>query len=249
MTLPQISSGLNPINSYEQIIDALAEEYAEEMGCDIPGSSLLPKQAKKDKLKFEFKEKVKMKELNQRIFKALDILRNEGKEYLPEDLDAKLQRDLKQAAVTMKQFDYKTDRITNFARLLGIGEDSLEAIDSVAKVKYTDEKIDDALSLLVFLTTLAEDNAEYWYELGICFQDLNQFDMALKAYTNCLEVNPNHMGSQAFCTECYLNLDQKNKAWDSFYKAKSLMVEQNLEQEWAECLESHKNLLGFDNGA
>ncbi len=217
---------------YIKEIDRLAEQYAEEMGWDSPnGNGLLPPAVKKEKLKLEFKDQIKVDELKEHLARAFEIIGNEGKILLNETEWELLEGELSHAAEIMENFAYDTVLSTNYAKFLGITAPSLQAIDDLASLKF-EQKPEEALSLLALLTTLEEDNPESWFELGMCFQKLNRHEKALQAYASCLGIDPNHVGSKVFSAVCSLKLDQFREARKFYQEAKRLVLEQNLESEW-----------------
>lgn len=214
--------------NFNLAVDNLAKKYAEE---NAKPNSFLNPQSINEKLKKEFKGKVELPDLTAFLTNSRIIINNQGGNYLTAEELNKLNQELDQAALQMELFDYDSELETTFAQHLGISADTLNALDQMARGQFT-ENVEESLSLFALLTTLEENQAEHWYGLGMCFQELNNFEKAILCYKNCIENDQVHVGSYFYLAECYSAQKSVAEARDFLEKAKKLMIDQKVEGEW-----------------
>lgn len=193
---------------YEKAIDALSEKYVEstiEEPSSKPG--LLSPEARKNKLKQEFKNSVRMDEHEKYLADSISILMSDGKRHLKQEEWDNLLKELQKAKKKINKLSYKDTLPETLYPTLGITDSGMKSIDTVARLKYRYKEYDSAIALHVLLTTLNAEEPLYWYHLGIAFQDAEMYDKAIKAYSICHIMDPENIATYIFSAECYLKQD------------------------------------------
>lgn len=212
--MPDLSSP-KPVykdDKYEQALESLANQYAETMCAQEPDSALLSPVAKLNKYKEEFKSSVRLEDLKKHLVQAVSILVTEGSKFLEKPAWENLQNELINSKNTLSELSFEDNLPETLYTSLGITEQSLDAIDSIAKELYQLQEYSKAASLNVLLITLNGIEPKYWYNLGMSFQEAENYEKAILAYTCCRILDPENIGACLFCAECYLYQDNKQEA-------------------------------------
>ena len=203
----------NKDDKYEQVLEELANQYAEEVYNDQePGSQFMTPEVKKNKYKEEFKNSVRLEEFEKDLVQAVSILINEGERFLEKPEWENLQNELINCKKTLAELSYEDDLPDVLYPSLGMSQRSLHAIDSIARELYRLQEYSKTASLNVFLITLDGTNANYWYNLGMSLQDAGNYEKAISAYACCRVLDPKNIGAYLFSAECYLTQGNKQEA-------------------------------------
>lgn len=84
------------------------------------------------------------------------------------------------------------------------------------------EKYSRAIKPLEKMVKKDPDNADAWNLLGFALRNTNQLDDAQAAYTNALNLNPEHKGALEYQGELFLRLGEREAAEANLTKLKAL---------------------------
>lgn len=230
---------------YEKAIDALAEKYAEsQIDVPSPSAELLTREARKKKLKYEFRKQVELEEYEKHLVDAVAVLLNDGPRHLKQEEWEHLLRELRKAKKKLRKIDYKENLAEPLYPSLGITASGMRSIDTIARLKYRFKEYKNAISLHVLLATLNGGEPLFWYHLAICFQEAKIFEKATTAYSFCHILDPDNIAAYVFSAECFLELNNKKEAKPVYEEAVKLVAQQNKKSYWnrhlkyiQECLE------------
>jgi hypothetical protein len=199
---------------YEKFLENLATQYAETICDQAPSSSsqLLSPIAQKNRYKEEFKNNVRLEDLKKYLVQAVSILINEGAKFLDKPVWQNLQNELIYSKNTLSELSFKDNLPEILYPSLGISDQSLSAIDFLSKELYRRQEYSKSASLNVLLITLNGTESKYWYNLGMSFQEAENYDKAILAYACCRLLDSENIGACLFSAECYLYQDNKEEA-------------------------------------
>ncbi|MGZ6298436.1 MAG: hypothetical protein ACXWM2_03480, partial [Parachlamydiaceae bacterium] len=112
----------------------------------------------------------------------------------------------------------------------------MSAILEMAIQCFVSEEFDSCLSILILLTTLAQENPDYWLRLGIVAQKTENYSLALKAYGITLELVPSAVAPLLFSVECYLLNGQPEKASEAIEEVKKIALTTEQDLIWLDLL-------------
>ncbi len=229
---------------YERILDKLAAQYVDNF-CDdhAPGSEFFPLGTKKKRCKEEFKENFRMEELGNYLKEAVSLLFNEGKQHLDDENWEVLYNELLSAKKAFLELSLGDEMPNILYPRLGFTNRGLEAIDSMARKLYTLKEYTKAISLNVFLTILNGEQSIYWYNLGICFQEVENYEKAILAYGCCKEIDPKNIGPYLFSAECELGLNNRENAKFQLEESEKLVNILAVKDPWDQLVSSLKSVL------
>lgn len=193
---------------------------------------------KKERMKIEIKEAVKLPELSQNLESAIKLLLSEGATYLSEEANATLLSDFSNASTFLT--DMKLAGIgkgdMDLQELIKISDESMKSIVVIAIAKFAEEKYADCLSLFTLLTILNPAYSEYWIRLGLAAQKSGNFDLALRAYAATLMLDPNLIEARLFAAECHVERNDLDKAKTELSEAKKIAAQIKVDQQWLDLI-------------
>jgi len=228
-------------SEYDQILEKLADQYA-EMHCDdaVPGSEIFPPGYKKQRCKQEFKENLRMDELGEHLKVAVALLFNEAMQHLEEEESKILLSELQSAKKAFLELSLGDEIPKILYPRLGFTKRGINAIDTIARKLYNQKEYAKAVSLNVLLTMLNGADSNYWYNLGICFQEAANYEKAILAYACCNELDPKNVGASLFSAECNLRINHQAEAKVQFEKAETLVNSLPIKDPWDQLVSSLK---------
>jgi tetratricopeptide (TPR) repeat protein len=175
-----------------------------------------------------------MTELQIYINKALGLLLNSSPPLLTLENGEQLKRELVAVVEQLEspQFDYSKESFLQQA--LQISGSSVAVISDVAKRLFSQQQYDDALALYSLLSTLDPGNADCWFQLGMCAQESEKWDLAIRAYGAVIQLAPEFIGAYLFSIECHLKGNDQQAANETWKKAKQIAAANDLPDEWRE---------------
>lgn len=218
----------------EKEIDAYVDGL--ELPVDPQGRSLNTPERQKEKMKLELKEAVKLPELSQNLDLAMEILINEGANYLSEEANQTLLTDFSNAATLLADMTLADTSNLSLQELSKFGDESMTSIATVAIGKYAEAKYGDCQALFALLSILNPGYDEYWLRLGLAAQKNANFDLAYKAYAAAYELNQDLIEAHLFAAECLLAGKDVEKAKHELDEAKRVAGRIKADQQWLDLI-------------
>lgn len=204
---------------------------------------LLTLQSRRAQLEQELRSDVEMSEFGTHLINALNILRNEGKNYLENEEYEQLIQAIDQQNQQIAKLEPSTLNDENLLAALTMSQANLASILKVGIDKYSQGLPNESLSIFSYLSSLDATNPDYWYRLGLVAQTCEQFDLALRAFAATAQITPEFIGNRIFAAQCYLHLDQREAAIKELEAARSLFEKSTPNEEWQKHIEDIENLL------
>lgn len=230
----------NEQDKYKLAEDNLLDYFIEKGSLlgDPSKNLLIPPSLQRAKLKKDLREAAELLDLNIDLSPALQILKEEGASYLDSAVYEEMIDQLSKIAFYLDQLDFSKPPKASLSSSLHISESTLQAIYKIGLAKYDEDKLDDSLSLFGLLASLDHENEEYLFRLGIVATKMESWDLALKAYTYALYLNPDLLGARIFSAECYVKLGRIEDAKEEIKDAKEMIELTHPEPLWLEVLTS-----------
>ena len=105
----------------------------------------------------------------------------------------------------------------------------------IAITKFSEECLHESLAIFYFLATVAEEEPDYWYRLGLTAEILGNYDLALQAFNTASNLAPDFIGSHLYAAECYIEVGNRDEAVSELEKSKECLkiLEVNDLEEWS----------------
>jgi len=230
----KVKSGTSQFdNDLEKKIDSYVDEL--ELEEDPTHKSLVNAKAKRESIRLEIKEAIKLPELSKNINTAMEIIFNEGKKYLSPESAEILTRDFSNAAEILDQLTIEGANV-NLQELTKISDESMKSLVEIAIAKFSEANYVGSLSLFSLLTILNPSYSEYWFRFGLAAQKCEQLELASRAYAAALELDPNLLGAKVFGAECFLSRNLKEEARTEILAAKKMVEENATDPMWLELI-------------
>lgn len=224
---------------FEIAIDADIENYLNTTlsdDADPLSKKLLSLEAKRARIKAEFKEALELKELRAQISTALHIFIDEGKKILSStDYNLAIE-EFASALSVLENMDLEGEISSDLKTLLNVSPKTLDALLALSSAKFTEENYSDSLALAVFLSILDSQNAINWYRAAIAAQQDGKIDFAIRAYEAAFYLDSTLIGAKVFACQCYLSLGRKEEAKATLDEAANIVKTSALGEPWPELL-------------
>jgi tetratricopeptide (TPR) repeat protein len=212
-------------DKFDEAIEKDIQAYVDSLTFEdypAPGTKLVTAQMKKAKLLAELKESVKMLELDRFLDTAFSYIQTDGLRYLDRMKYEALNSEFQRAAAILKRFDPSQEITELFRTLLEISDEALDSIYTIAIGAYKEEKYLNFLSIMALLTALDQKNVDYWFRMGIAAQRCGNIDLALRAFSVCIDIDPEFIAARLLSAECYLIQEKKENAIQEIEEAKKI---------------------------
>lgn len=224
----------------DRFTDALEKKIEEHLDSlqleEISVDALLTPAVRKAKLKRELLEANKFFETESYLTSALNILRTKWIQGDDDETLKEMEERFSKIADILNTAEIETLSTESLYTVLGISDDLMSAILEMAIQYFASEEYDNSLAILILLTTLAQDNPNYWLRLGIAAQKTENYQLALKAYDITFELAPNAIGPLLFSVECYLGDGQPEKALEVIEEVKKIALTTEQDLIWLDLL-------------
>ncbi|MBA2369024.1 MAG: tetratricopeptide repeat protein [Candidatus Protochlamydia sp.] len=181
----------------------------------------------------EMQAGLEMPELENNISLAFSTLLSTGSAYLSPDLNEEMVSEL--TSIKLKLDVLNLDQSLpngTFQELFNVTDSVMNGILKIGVEKFHEKELKTSIALFTFLTTLNPGNVDYLYRLGMAAQMNENFDLALKAFSAVLELNPQLLGAWLFACECSLHTGDQAQASAYFKQAKELTKDRVLNESW-----------------
>jgi tetratricopeptide (TPR) repeat protein len=221
----------------ETEIESEIDAYVDGMELDEdPSHALLSARARRESIKRDIKEEVKMPELAQFIDVAMEILHSEGPHFLSQESNQALLSELSASNENLGDIGIKEASSEKLQALAKLSDESMKSIYEIAVLKFKEGLFPDSLALFSLLGTLDPGQPEYWFRLGIAAQKCEKLEMASRAYAATSKLDPENIGARLFAAECLINRGLRDEAKAEIAEAKKLMKNGNVDQIWLDFL-------------
>lgn len=209
----------------ESQVDGLIQEdaYYEMFATPLKPASSFKSDHRKQLIEF-----FQLKELRSQLEVAPSIILDLLPSYVSAEEFSKIKEELDQSGAHFLQFietieEKSDDKPILFQEMFGLSDDTLIqiydlAVDLVKKGNYK-----DALTLFVFLTTLAPHVPSYWIAQGACLQALDRHEEAVAIFGAAKFLNPQDPAPLAYSIESYLILKEKEKVKEELQLMKEVV--------------------------
>ncbi|HEV8052796.1 MAG TPA: hypothetical protein VGP47_09890 [Parachlamydiaceae bacterium] len=219
-------------------LDSQIDAYVDGLSLDDLSNqkSLISPEAKKVKMKLELKEAVKLPDLSLSLDSAMEILINEGSNYLSPEANQALLSAFSNAASILADMTLTDVSEINLQELSKFDDEGMNSIVTVAIAKYGEGKYADSESIFALLAILNPGYAEYWLRLGLAAQKNANLELASRAYTAAAEIDPDLIEARLFNAECLFACKEAEKALQEIDEAKKIAERIKVDQEWLDLL-------------
>lgn len=224
-----------PKDRFEIALDKNIRDMVDYIYADsVPtqGQHLLPPEVQRKKIETSLRESFASAEFSRYFDTALEALINDGKQYLEAESYEKMTKNLLEALESLDQVELEQLLDEPLDKAIHLHSETISSIFKIAVAKYTEEQYKTSFALFVLLTTLQNEDFDYWYRAGIAAQQCENYTFAVKAYDKAAALNPDLIGAHLFAAECHLKLHHKSQAEAEFEKAKALSKGHPLDTKW-----------------
>lgn len=191
---------------------------------------------KRAKLKEELKDKAHLNELRSYFATALQTIQNESKQILSSEENERLLTDLNSIVEKLNQIQLETSPDDQIDTLLSISDLSCNALIKLGATKYAENNLSSSLAIFVLLASFYPYDAEYWFRIGMIAQEMENFDLAFRAYENASNCDPDFIGPSLFAAQCHLTQKNIDKAREKYLEAKQIAERIEIPEEWKDVL-------------
>lgn len=187
-------------------IDSYASDLAQLSAQEIK-SSLMSPQALKDRLHEQFKETLRMSDLEKTLEGAVEVLNQEGADFPHPEYREYLFLEFQKAAERLQSEaeNPRFDLIQTLQAKGDLSEGAMSLIHGIAQKKYLEKDFEASKKLFTFLSLINHNKFDYWQGLGVCLQELKDYDKAIQAYERAWAIR-HEVSNRLFVAECYLKL-------------------------------------------
>lgn len=211
----------SPIDkALDEHIGLLSDKYVEEQN-SLQGQ-LLSSQNLKEKFQYKLKSELEMPVLSNYLIKAISLIKEDSQKYLDQIDDQKLQDAISLAEEKLFELNINDVLDNDLCTLIGIDEQTLEAIQKIALAKYDEQQPLEATSLFTLLSTLKPSQANYWLRVGISAQEANLQEYALRAFVAAIELHPNNFLAHLLVCETLFKLNRREEAKEQLRVAEAI---------------------------
>jgi len=230
---------------YDIALDISIKCYLATLAFDEESpNQLCSAEQKRSRAEFEIKSLLEKSDLGGHILAAIQTLMDDGKKYLSMDVYEAMKTNFNDAKTSLEKLDLETLLEKNFDQILGLNADTINSIFKMGVAKYEEGHHQISLSLFVLLTILQPYDFDLWYRTAIIAQQCENFDLALRAYTETIELNNGFAEAPLFSAECYLKKALHSEAKAAYQQAEKV-IEASLpvKEEIRELLDHLKNMV------
>jgi len=208
-------------------------------------NQFLSRQQMRKKLEMEIREAIDCHELGQHIKAAISLLEHEGRHHIDESDHGNLMQEIENLRMHMKSIDVAHIDKEMLKAALNFSESGQASILQIGVAKFIEERFPESLSIFAFLSTIASEDPDYWYRLGLAAQKCENYELALSAYGATANLAPEFVGARIFSAQCNLICNQRDMAMVQLNVAKDLLKTSILDEEWRQHVTDIENLITY----
>lgn len=198
---------------------------------------------RRESLRQELKEGVKLSEFSEMVEKAIDILSDEQTNQLSKEGNEQLSAALSRASsnlATIKSIEIGNATLQSITE---ISQDTMSLIAQAALAKFAQQMFGDSEALFSFLSILNPEYSEYWLRLGISAQKNENLDLASRAYTAASALDPDNIGARLFGADCLMERHLLEESKIELEAAKNIADNNAIDPMWRELITEIENNL------
>ncbi len=222
--------------AYDQLFDHIVENLPSN---NITSENVfIPKSLQRSKYKKDLINDTQFLNLEISLNSAIDFLtnKNECQSYLSPEEHEEIVEQFSTISRYLEQIDFKRPLSKKLYSLLHITESCMESILKVGTAKYNDKDFETSMAIFALLSSLDNENGQYWYRHGIAAVQMGKLGLALQAFAFTLYFNTEVLGARLFSADCYLKMNQIDDAKAEIQEAKSIVEKISPEQIWIDLL-------------
>lgn len=121
-----------------------------------------------------------------------------------------------------KQMEMQDTLSDDWTSNFSISDSCIEALIKEAHANFLAKNFNNCLALFALLSIQVPGEFEFWFRMGIAAHEMEDFDLALRAYTIAAALNPNEIGPRLLAAECHLRCERYDAAETEYLKAKEI---------------------------
>ena len=205
---------------YHILLEEIAEQCVEdESAYQLQATALKSAAAIRKEKKLQIMDFIENGPVRPHIQRALKFLKSEPASFLTEEQC----KDIKNSLDKIEHFAWEKlqepkdstkdpDQLEIFQEIFGLSNESLINIYRVGFHFYEEQHYEDALDIFMFLFILNPTVADFSYELGLCYKQLNNLTDALGSFILAANLNIEHVGANLGAASCFIDLHDKDQA-------------------------------------
>lgn len=221
-------------DKFDKAIDKQIDDYLDNLNLEglFSNNKLVTAEMKRVQIKNDLIEEIRKSDKSKEIFEAIYMLKSKDLNLLEDKEYWLLMSEFERAGNILEGLDPNHIPVENFQKILSISDESMQSIMKVAVAKFVSQNYNDSLLLYNLLSTLAPDNPEFRFRLGLVAQQSGKIDLALSAYLATADIIPKFLGAKLFAIECYLDLGYQADAQIAFREAEKIADNEGGAPEW-----------------
>ena len=210
---------------------------------DPTANKLISPEVRRAKIEQEVRAAADSSKLEKYMTNAFKIMRVEGLTYLEKNEHETLQQNLDKFSERLRNLDPSELTSENLKAAMAIPLENQKSILKIAIAKFNEGLLEDSLAMFTFLTTVDEEEPDYWYRLGLVAHMGGNYDLALEAFTTTSQLAPSFIGAHIYLAECYCNNRKRGDATTELQKAKDLFNANKALEEWQGNIQEVESML------
>ncbi|MBA2368791.1 MAG: hypothetical protein H0V82_07185 [Candidatus Protochlamydia sp.] len=241
---PKKSKNKEAKDKFEADLEKELDTYIESLEFEYdPAKSMQNPKLKRENMKLQMEEAMKMPELSDQMEIALNILFEEGSRYLSDEVNQMLISELLASTEKLERIGIQETGEKNLQALTKISDISMKAIEGIAMEKFQQEEFTDCVALFCLMNTLNSGVPEHWLRMGVAAQMNDNIELALKAYAAALALDPNCIEAKLFTVECLIDRKLFDEAKAEVSAAEEIINNNEFDHMWLDMLSDLKKVL------
>jgi tetratricopeptide (TPR) repeat protein len=233
------------LSNIDLAINRMAEEVIEnrDLENDPPPNLFIPAHLRYEKMRNEIKNELESAELNEFLPIALQALVDDGRNNVElEDYETMCDR-ISSIPDLIDKMDFSQPIKTDLQTMLQIEDSVMDSIYKIAQLEFHPlNKFLESLSIFTFLHALSPGNIDYSYRLGIVALESDRLELAIRALSNTIKLDPEFYEAQIYLVESYLRHNDFDEAKKEFEKIDAINLN-SIDRSMAEMIHSIQNSL------
>lgn len=230
---------------FELALDESIKEQVDKLMLDEDPTKnkLVSAEIRRKQLEAELRKELQFSEFEHSMITAVKIIRSEGQNLLTPAEFELVKTSLNTLSQQIQQLDLKNLDSERLNKALVTSPESLASILQIGIAKYNEKQLEESLSIFAFLATIDSQNADYWFRLGSVSEEMERYELAIKAYSAVNDLAPEFVDARIFKAKCYIHNNQHAHALEELPMIKSTLTSTHEEKKWEEYVKTIENVL------
>ncbi|MBA3239348.1 MAG: tetratricopeptide repeat protein [Parachlamydiaceae bacterium] len=226
-------SMIQPKNRFDAQIEKDVDSYLSTLSFEFedPNNKFITPEIKRVKKRAQLLEEIKQPELFQQIDLGIKILISEGGNYLSNEENEVLSKEIFEAIQFFENMDLDQTEI-NYKEILNLSEVTINSIFKIAVDKFNESNNLQSYVLFLLLSIFIPENAQYWFRAGICAHKCENYDQAIRCYSAASALDPTLFEPWIFSIDCHLRRGRKLEAQAAYEEAINMNGLLSLDDSW-----------------